>query len=391
MRCPSCDRLRLPTDLDRTVATLSGGEAVLTALAGLIVRRATVSLLDEPTNNLDRPARERLYEAVADWSGVLVVVSHDRELLDHVDQIAELRDGRHAHVRAARSPTTSTHSPSSRSAAERMVRVAETQLRKEKRERIEAETVLARRLRAGNKAEREKRVPKIVAHNRKRAGAGLGGEVPRACTTTASTARAPRWTRAEAAVRDDDLIRIALPGTAVPNGRTVLDLDCAASVASGAAPSGAIFRTTGETAHSRRSGPRPGADRAARPQRVGQDDAAATHRDATGAPVPIGYLPQRLDILDPSRSVLDNVRAVAPEATPHEVRAELARFLLRGDEGRAGRGHAVRRRAVPRDARVPAARRSRRRNCCCWTSRRTTSTWTASRNWSRRCRPTAAR
>jgi ATPase subunit of ABC transporter with duplicated ATPase domains len=48
-----------------------------------------------------------------------------------------------------------------------------------------------------------------------------------------------------------------------------------------------------------------------------------------------GYLPQRLDILDDSLSVVDNVRAAAPAASVNEVRASLARFLFRGD--RAGR------------------------------------------------------
>jgi ATPase subunit of ABC transporter with duplicated ATPase domains len=43
-----------------------------------------------------------------------------------------------------------------------------------------------------------------------------------------------------------------------------------------------------------------------------------------------GYLPQRLDILDDSLSVVDNVRAVAPRASVNEVRAGLARFLFRG-------------------------------------------------------------
>jgi ATPase subunit of ABC transporter with duplicated ATPase domains len=44
-----------------------------------------------------------------------------------------------------------------------------------------------------------------------------------------------------------------------------------------------------------------------------------------------GYLPQRLDILDDSLSVVDNVRATAPAASVNEVRASLARFLFRGD------------------------------------------------------------
>src|SRR5690606_6346160 len=67
-------RLGLPTDLDREVGTLSGGETVLTGLAGLLVRRPAIALLDEPTNNLDRRARGLLYDAVASWPGVLLVV-----------------------------------------------------------------------------------------------------------------------------------------------------------------------------------------------------------------------------------------------------------------------------------------------------------------------------
>src|SRR5690349_20239314 len=49
-----------PTFLDRTVGELSGGEAVLVAIAGIRLRRAPITLLDEPTNNLDRDARATL-------------------------------------------------------------------------------------------------------------------------------------------------------------------------------------------------------------------------------------------------------------------------------------------------------------------------------------------
>ena len=78
-------------DLDRTIGEVSGGESVLLRLAALLLDRPDVLLLDEPTNNLDLYARRRLYAAVESWPGVLVVVSHDRELLEHVDQIADLR------------------------------------------------------------------------------------------------------------------------------------------------------------------------------------------------------------------------------------------------------------------------------------------------------------
>src|SRR6188472_2522873 len=63
----------VPGMLDRRVGELSGGEAVLTAIAGIRLRAASIVLLDEPTNNLDRHARARLAEMVRGWRGTLVV------------------------------------------------------------------------------------------------------------------------------------------------------------------------------------------------------------------------------------------------------------------------------------------------------------------------------
>jgi ATPase subunit of ABC transporter with duplicated ATPase domains len=74
------DRLGLAAlGLDDRVERLSGGETVGVALAALFLRRPSVRLLDEPTNNLDLDARRRLYDAVVAWTGVLVIVSHDRD------------------------------------------------------------------------------------------------------------------------------------------------------------------------------------------------------------------------------------------------------------------------------------------------------------------------
>jgi ATP-binding cassette subfamily F protein 3 len=82
-------------DLDRPTARLSGGQRKLVALAACLVLSPDVLLLDEPESHLDVERRRVVEELVADFPGAVLVVSHDRYLLDEtVSQIAELEGGR---------------------------------------------------------------------------------------------------------------------------------------------------------------------------------------------------------------------------------------------------------------------------------------------------------
>jgi ATP-binding cassette subfamily F protein 3 len=76
------------------ISTLSGGEKSRVQLARLMQLDANCLVLDEPTNNLDIPAAEVLEAALDAFPGTVIVVSHDRYLLDRlVDRILEVRDG----------------------------------------------------------------------------------------------------------------------------------------------------------------------------------------------------------------------------------------------------------------------------------------------------------
>jgi ATPase subunit of ABC transporter with duplicated ATPase domains len=69
-------------DVVRPVGSLSPGERTRAELALLVARRANLLVLDEPTNHLDLPAIEQLEQALAGFNGTLLLVSHDRRLLD---------------------------------------------------------------------------------------------------------------------------------------------------------------------------------------------------------------------------------------------------------------------------------------------------------------------
>ncbi len=90
-----------PEQLGLPVAQLSGGERARVHLARLMLRPADLLLLDEPTNDLDIPTLDVLEESLMEFPGAIVVVTHDRFLLDRVATELIALDGRGGHARFA--------------------------------------------------------------------------------------------------------------------------------------------------------------------------------------------------------------------------------------------------------------------------------------------------
>lgn len=79
-----------PIDLDTLFASLSGGQKTKVLLAKTLIFPADFVIFDEPTNNLDKQARDELYRYVDAYNKGMIVVSHDRKLLNKMDVIIEM-------------------------------------------------------------------------------------------------------------------------------------------------------------------------------------------------------------------------------------------------------------------------------------------------------------
>ncbi|WP_280435823.1 ABC-F family ATP-binding cassette domain-containing protein [Nocardia carnea] len=315
-------------ELTRRLHTLSGGQVVSLGLAAQLLRRPDVLLLDEPTNNLDLAARHRLYDLLGDWNGCLLLVSHDRALLDRMDRIAELHAGEinyhggnfteyeHA-VRAARE------------VAEKNIRNAEQEVRREKRELQQARERAARRASTAARNLGNAGLPKIFAGTMKRNAQESAGRADGTHTARVDAARA-RLDQAERALRADQKIALQLPGTNVPAGRTVF-----------------LGENIRYRVGDRQIFAEPGVDLAIRgPERIAltgpngagkstllrilHGELPAESGEIARADGRVAYLSQRLDLLDPDRTVAENLAAAAPELPVAQRMNLLARFLFRG-------------------------------------------------------------
>ncbi|TDD55988.1 ribosomal protection-like ABC-F family protein [Saccharopolyspora elongata] len=323
------DRLGLgDVSLTRRLHTLSGGQVISLGLAAQLLKRPDVLLLDEPTNNLDRDARRKLYDVLDDWNGCLLLVSHDRALLDRMDRIAELERGE---VRFHGGNFTSYEEAvrAEREVAEKNIRSAEQEVKREKREMQQARERAQRR--ASNAARNidSAGLPKIVAGGLKRRAQESAGKANDTHAARLSDAKT-RLDEAERSLRDEQRITLELPGTNLPAGRTVF-LGERLQVHRGER---ALFAGDGVDLAIR--GPErialtgPNGTGKSSLLRVINGDLAPSGGSAKRADGRVAYLSQRLDLLDLDRTVLENLAAFAPGMPEAQRMHLLARFLFRG-------------------------------------------------------------
>lgn len=316
------------SDLDRNVGEISGGEAMLVAITGLRLQRTAITLLDEPTNNLDRDARARLSGLITSWPGTLVVVSHDLSLLELMDNTAELHAGELTVFGGPYSAWRS-HMDEQQAAAVQAAQAAKQAVKIEKRQRQDAETKLAKRARTGQSSYENKKGSKILMNQRASDAQVSAGKLRSGSDDKVNAARTA-LDEASSRIREEERISLNLPDPDVPRGRRIAELRgtnraffvegperVAIIGANGVGKTTLLERVVaGESL--------PDNDEVSDVVESG----TAGGRLLTGR---AGYLRQRLDGLDDAATTLENVQASAPSVPEGEIRNQLARFLLRGD------------------------------------------------------------
>ena len=311
-------------DLDRRIATLSGGERTRVGLARLLFEAPDLILLDEPTNNLDAEGRAAVAQLLGRWRGAAIVASHDRQLLETVDRIVELRSigvrqvGGGWSVYAAERDAERARADAALDAAARGAKVAD----RAAQDRREAK---AHRDKAGRAYAASGSAPKILLGRQAERAENSGARDNRLAERQ-SEAASERLAAARAEIEVIAPLTIDLPPTGLPANSELLAMEDA-TLAIGA-------RTLGPWSLTIRGPERvavTGANGAGKSSllRVALGSTQPSSGSVRRAEGRLAMLDQHVALLDPGATILANFIARHPGLGAHEGHAALARFAFR--------------------------------------------------------------
>lgn len=315
--------------LQRPLSTLSGGEAMSLALAARLLQRPDVLLLDEPSNHLDHAARRRLREVLANWPGCVLVASHDRELLEGMDQIAELHADR-LQLHGGGWGFYREAVEAGQQVAEQRVRQLRGEVRRQQHARQQARERAERRSGRAERGVADAGLPRLVAGKRARAAQVSAGK--------ADDVHADRLAQARTQLRDaaqaleaSSPVNLPLPATRVPGERVLFHGEGLRVARDGRA----LFGAEGVTLTIR--GPERiallGANGAGKTTllRLIAGDVLPEAGSVRRGPGRIAWLSQRLELPGPGRSVAQHFADAAPGLPEAERARLLAGLGFRGD------------------------------------------------------------
>ena len=207
----------------RSMRSFSGGEAVIAALASLTASNPEFILLDEPTNNLDSAAKAQLFEILKALPCPALIISHDRDLLERMNVIAELHADRQgvSHLRIFEGNYSAYRQAleTEQQAAQRRVTEAKNRVRSAHREWVQAQEIISRNMSRVWKDDQPDTILALAKDASRQAAAKL-----RVLRVGKQEQAQEEYQNAQNEVRVQEKIYAELSQQPLPAGRKVLEL-----------------------------------------------------------------------------------------------------------------------------------------------------------------------
>ena len=344
----------------RQMRSFSGGEAVIAALASLMVSDPEFILLDEPTNNLDSSAKSQLFTALEALPCPALIISHDRDLLERMNVIAELHADRHglAHLRLFEGSYSTYRQAldTEQQAAQRRVTEAKNQVRSAHREWVQAQEIISKNMSHVWKDDQPDTILDLAKDASRQAAAKLRG-----LRVSKQEQAQEAYQKAQEQVRAQEKIYAELSQQPLPAGRKVLELSRVGSSQVSRETLTNQQSTTVDSLHSSPTGSNSESQQgtpAERPEHLilsGPEHLRITGANGSGkttlleaiahakdpdycSPVQPAYrvdyciegayIPQRIT-LNPELTLLQSVQRANPGVSEQHLRDQLARLLFR--------------------------------------------------------------
>ncbi|WP_175970750.1 ABC-F family ATP-binding cassette domain-containing protein [Burkholderia sp. BCC0322] len=313
---------------DTPAQALSGGQLARVALIGALLSGAGLLVLDEPTNHLDAQGRAWLRAALDGWRGGLVIVSHDRALLADVQRIVELTPqgvrsygGNYALYRAQRD--------AEQDAAQSALENARAERGRVRRRLQQEHDTIQRHAAASLREAKTANLSSGARQSRKGAARNIMGQVRRHQNEFKTTLD-DRVQETAARVDADASVLVSLPGTEVSARRQLFTLDRAQPPWRIASDADALTWSASGPVRIALTGPNGCGKSTLLRMLAGElsprSGACTTHVGAA-------YLDQRLALLDPDRSIVEQLGLLDTPLAEGDLRSRLA--LLQLDAVRA--------------------------------------------------------
>lgn len=316
-------------NLNKTVGTLSGGQITRLFIARLLLQNPDYLILDEPTNNLDEESRTALYQFIASCKKGMLIVSHDRTLLNLMDQIAELSscsitwyggnyDFYHNQKRIQKETTEKQLNDAQKLIKKTKAQIQESNLKHQKREQ------------KGLKERAKKSQSKTVLGSRKERSEQTKGTLATNSFNQLKMAQ-EKLQEAREQIEIHDTLHIDLPSTSVPAGKVMVSID------------NLVFSypeiikpilnniTISVVGPERIAFIGPNGSGKTTLLKLISGTLQPTSGSVRHGTKHIFYLDQHVQLLDSEKSVLENFNDYAPHMSQGECRNKLGQFLFKED------------------------------------------------------------